>query len=161
MQEINPLYTKYCTKGKHWVPFSEFSLNRRAKDGLTVWCKKCASIHTRKVRTPEVRRKYQLRASYNISQKKYEKMLLEQNGVCYICKQLEIAKSSTGIIKPLAIDHNHKTGELRMLLCHNCNQILGFVEINIDRLEDFLEYLEEMRNREPEVKIVQISLFDE
>ena len=47
-------------------------------------------------------------------------MLVEQNGVCAICK-----KTCT-IRKRLSIDHDHKTGGIRKLLCSRCNSGLGF-----------------------------------
>jgi hypothetical protein len=49
----------------------------------------------------------------------YQYMLDKQGGVCAICKKV----CSTG--KSLAIDHNHKTGEVRGLLCGKCNRGLG------------------------------------
>lgn len=33
--------TKHCSRGKHDVPRSEFGGNKRAADGLQVWCKAC------------------------------------------------------------------------------------------------------------------------
>lgn len=87
-------------------------------------------------------------------------MLAEQCGLCAICKQPETAKSRSGEIKPLAVDHDHETNEVRRLLCHNCNIILGVIEVNLDRLDNFMGYLEEMKNRGPSVKIVQLRLVE-
>ena len=58
---------------------------------------------------------------YNLSKEGYEKILSEQNGVCYICER------SPDKIRPrrnLAVDHDHKTGRIRGLLCYRCNHVL-------------------------------------
>jgi len=49
-------------------------------------------------------------------------MLEEQSGVCYICKRI----CSSG--RRLAVDHCHKTGVVRGLLCAVCNRSLGWFE---------------------------------
>lgn len=56
-----------------------------------------------------------------ITQERYEEMLKAQNGVCAICQQPQARQS-------LAIDHNHKTGAIRGLLCNACNLRLGAFE---------------------------------
>jgi len=47
-------------------------------------------------------------------------------------------------VKDLAVDHNHKTGQVRQLLCHRCNVILGFAEKaeNLDLLSLIHRYQE-------------------
>lgn len=47
-------------------------------------------------------------------------MFIEQNGKCAICQGI----GSRG----LGVDHNHKTGHVRGLLCRHCNLFLGIVE---------------------------------
>ena len=42
-----------------------------------------------------------------------------QDGRCFICGQIP---SSRGLL----LDHDHETGKMRALLCHNCNGGLGF-----------------------------------
>ena len=57
---------------------------------------------------------------------RYQEMLKEQGGVCAICCKPERATDkASGKIKDLAIDHCHATGEVRALLCSNCNRALG------------------------------------
>lgn len=51
-------------------------------------------------------------------------MLGEQGGVCAICGQKETS-TYRGKVRKLAVDHCHKTGRVRGLLCMNCNQGLG------------------------------------
>lgn len=57
---------------------------------------------------------------------RYQEMLREQNGVCAICHQPEKHRDGlSGKPKDLAIDHCHKTGAVRALLCSSCNTALG------------------------------------
>lgn len=158
--QYNSAYTKRCSKCQLYLPFDDFSLDRGSKDGLFAWCKKCKSKQAKENLTTEKIRSLNMRRLHGISLKEYDRMLADQGGVCHICKQPETARSRTGEIKPLAVDHDHGTGENRMLLCQACNLILGVVESNLGRLDVFIEYLEEMKNREPDTKTIQMRLID-
>lgn len=71
---------------------------------------------------------------YGIDVPDYERMLAEQNGGCYICgKQPEK--------KALDIDHDHKTGKVRGLLCSSHNRALGLLNDDPDLLLKSVEYL--------------------
>jgi len=64
--------------------------------------------------------------SRGVDADRYQEMLKEQGGVCAICGKPERATDkASGKIKDLAIDHCHATGEVRALLCSNCNRALG------------------------------------
>lgn len=56
----------------------------------------------------------------------------EQNGLCAIC----------GRDRPLVVDHDHSTEQVRRLLCRTCNGLLGFAEDDINILQRAIEYLE-------------------
>ena len=57
---------------------------------------------------------------------RYQDMLQEQNGVCAICDKPEKHRDGySGKPKDLAVDHCHKTGAVRALLCSACNTALG------------------------------------
>ena len=73
-------------------------------------------------------------ASFGITIEDYEKMLAEQNGVCRTCKQNRGKRR-------LAVDHCHKTGKIRGLLCHYCNTTLGLVKEDIEILNNIKEYI--------------------
>lgn len=64
-----------------------------------------------------------LRRNYGISVEVYDAMFKQQSGVCKICKQTE-----RGRYKNLAVDHDHKTGNIRGLLCRRCNLGLAYME---------------------------------
>lgn len=73
---------------------------------------------------------------------RYQEMLKEQNGVCAICRQPETAPDkSSGKIRDLAIDHDHKTGKIRALLCSNCNRGLGLFNDDIELLAKARAYV--------------------
>jgi len=73
----------------------------------------------------------------------YYKMLEKQDNKCAICNLEETRKSRTdGKICALAIDHCHKTGKIRALLCHGCNTGIGKFNDNIDLLKAAIKYLE-------------------
>jgi len=65
------------------------------------------------------RRDYMLRYTYGITQEKYEELLAAQDGGCAIC-----GKTSEEEGRNLAVDHDHKTGEIFGILCAMCNKIL-------------------------------------
>jgi formate dehydrogenase maturation protein FdhE len=79
---------------------------------------------------------YQMRVKYGIDTKGYKKLLDEQNGVCAIC--FEVPKTR------LVIDHDHSTGQVRGLLCYNCNSGLGMFKDDKFLLASAYRYLESL-----------------
>jgi len=75
---------------------------------------------------------------YNMNIGDYNKLLKNQNGVCAICGAHNDISSKYG---NLSIDHNHKTGKVRGLLCRTCNSGLGQFKDNIELLEKAINYL--------------------
>lgn len=77
----------------------------------------------------------------------YAQTAKEQNNLCAICHhpETELRKNGTAI-RQLAVDHNHKTGKVRKLLCSKCNRLIGILEtaIAIDGptyLDTVIQYL--------------------
>lgn len=64
----------------------------------------------------------------------FRRMADEQGNVCRICEG-----DNNG--RRLFVDHCHATGVVRGLLCNRCNTSLGFIEMNLHRLDDVLAYL--------------------
>lgn len=64
----------------------------------------------------------------------YDRMFVEQHGVCAICEQPELTRR-------LSVDHNHATGKVRGLLCHRCNVAIGLFKENVDVLSSAIGYL--------------------
>lgn len=87
-------------------------------------------------RNPEVKKRYEdyrIKKRYGITTKEYWELVAKQNGKCAICSK------SDG--KKLHIDHNHKTGKIRGLLCGNCNRGIGMFEDNVFLIESAKVYL--------------------
>lgn len=79
----------------------------------------------------------QLRKDYGITLTEYESMLRLQHMKCAICR-----KESCASGKNFAVDHNHKTGKVRGLLCMLCNNSLGGFRDNVRLLKRAIKYLE-------------------
>lgn len=118
--------------------------------GLRSECKKCFNQMTHKNRigdpkqikyikawriaNPDKIKDYRLKRSYNMSLEEYREIYLIQKERCAICKAF-MGKHQ------LAVDHNHKTGDIRGLLCNNCNNGLGRFKDNPQLLENAIKYL--------------------
>jgi len=76
-------------------------------------------------------------SKYGIVESDYKSFLEKQQNSCAICKET-FNKS----VEP-KIDHNHATGKVRGLLCHNCNVALGHFKDNINILKTTIKYLED------------------
>lgn len=94
-------------------------------------CKVCQEEFAKNNQT-----RYHLKKNYNITEKQYRDMLEKQNFVCAICKQKEtIIDAQSKQIKPLSIDHCHKTNKIRGLLCTKCNLGIGKFKHNSEWLK--------------------------
>lgn len=86
-----------------------------------------------------VKDKY-LRRDFGMTLSEYVHKYGAQNGLCATCQKPEFEERN-GKVKALAVDHDHKTGEIRDLLCASCNKVLGVVDDNIQLLESMIRYL--------------------
>lgn len=89
-----------------------------------------------KKKNPDKYHDRNLRHRFGITLFEYQKLLKKQRGVCWICKKKPGRKR-------LAVDHDHKTGKVRGLLCAHCNQGLGLFNDSIKLLKQALRYLKE------------------
>lgn len=82
-----------------------------------------------------------LRKKYGVTLEWYRNTLAKQNNVCAICKHPETAVVRGKVIA-MPIDHDHKTGKARGLLCTKCNRGLGLFRDNKDILQVAIQYLD-------------------
>ena len=133
--EIQSRTQKKCCICEEHFSVDRFSASSIRADGLQSCCKDCELLLRR-----ATQRKSDLRRRFGITELDYEKMLREQNGRCAICKTLP-----PSIKTKLHIDHDHKTGVVRGLLCHKCNTGLGMFMDNAEIMQSAIDYLDEVR----------------
>lgn len=82
----------------------------------------------------EETRQYNLMKKYGIGLDDFDALLKIQGGLCAICKK------SSGT-KPLFVDHCHKTGKVRGLLCGSCNSAIGLLKESTTSMTRAIKYL--------------------
>jgi len=75
---------------------------------------------------------------FGITAKEYHELVAKQNGVCAICQSDSCGRKGS---TRLCIDHDHKTGKVRGLLCNACNVSLGAMGDDPERLLKAYSYL--------------------
>jgi len=121
--------------------------------GRANMCKQCAvtkTIKNKNARPPmteeqeaqyrKSQRKWHLKKTYNLTLKDYDIMLTEQHNCCKICK-CKAYSERNAFREHLVVDHCHLTGDVRGLLCHQCNVALGGFKDDLELLEKALNYL--------------------
>src|SRR6266513_3859490 len=96
-----------------------------------------------KTTTPPVHayRASHLKNAYGLTLAKYYRLLRRQDGKCAICSGINETYGEHRI-ESLCVDHDHKTGKIRGLLCHKCNRAIGNVNDRADLLRKMADYLE-------------------
>lgn len=82
---------------------------------------------------------YRLKNKYGLSVNEYKRTLILQDNQCAICGKH--FTSQNGSLK-VCVDHDHKTGKIRGLLCGNCNVGLGMLGDSVTILNNAIKYLE-------------------
>lgn len=86
---------------------------------------------------PEKKANQRLKAAFGITLDQFNKMLAQQNGGCAICGTTILTKTKSRHY----VDHNHKTGKVRGILCHHCNFGIGHFQDNPNLLTKAADYL--------------------
>jgi hypothetical protein len=83
-----------------------------------------------------------LQRRYGITLEIYNKILKQQRNKCAICRKKEtMIDPRTQKVRPLCVDHCHKTGKVRGLLCNSCNNGLGRFKDNLNLVLRTVKYL--------------------
>lgn len=112
----------------------DFPRNRSARNGRQSYCKPC---HNRKMKEYAdkkygSRKNFLLKHRYGITEERLQELLWKQTGLCAICDRRQASH----------VDHDHKTGKVRGLLCFKCNGGLGKASDDPAVLRSALGYLE-------------------
>lgn len=134
--------TRVCSKCHERKPLSEFGLrdNRRWFRSQCKPCERRKSLEWSRAnpeRAAANNRKACWRARYGITEAEYCAMLAAQDGKCLICG----ATKPDDTRKYMYVDHNHRTGKIRGLLCGKCNTGIGVFHESIYRMERAIAYL--------------------
>jgi hypothetical protein len=134
---------KTCFTCKRTIPADRFGKDNKSLDGLRYSCKKCEQQYTRKWRQnnpkkyKEANKKASLKYLFGMTLTEYNAMITAQNNACAICN------TSFSIFKKQpSVDHCHKSGKVRALLCTKCNPGLGLFNDNTTLLRAAISYLE-------------------
>lgn len=100
-----------------------------------------AGEKAKKLANPERYKVIARKNRYGILPSKFSEMILAQDGKCAICRKPETA-TMHGKLKALSVDHNHKTGAVRDLLCRACNCLIGYCNESRDTLLAAIKYLD-------------------
>jgi hypothetical protein len=154
---------KRCPKCGEEKAAECFSRDTTRRDGLQRQCKPCLRVNAAAWRGANRERGAKYQAAYhaaNRGRRNEEKvsqrlrrlfgitladkaaLLASQGGVCAICKTAKWSKHGPHV------DHCHKTGKVRGILCHNCNVALGMMGDNQRRLRAAIRYLEANDSRQ-------------
>lgn len=151
---------KCCFRCKMSKPVTAFGKDRSKKGGYYPSCIECTPRRRHDpVKKAEYDRKYRSRPShYPIKKSRQLQVPFEilreiyetSSGKCEICGEFETAKSAKDStkVRQLALDHCHKTGGIRGLLCGKCNTGLGVFRDNTDILFRAIQYLNKFQENQ-------------
>ena len=163
---------KACRICEQDKPLTEFTKQKNSKDGLDNRCRPCRAIlkkeyyeknkeqilsknaewaKNNRMVTRAIQKRYRdnnpdkckerwLLRKYKINLAEYNKIFEKQEGKCKGCNRHQLEFEIA-----LAVDHCHETGEIRGLLCADCNLALGKVQDNIETLQNLINYLKETK----------------
>jgi hypothetical protein len=117
-----------CPEGERWCAGCQSFIPLFYVQGS-----RCRACNSRAAHASHIKRTYDLEPA------EYDRLLEWQGGVCYICGQ-------TPRVRRLAVDHDHRTGEVRGLLCandeHGCNVVLRRLLNDVEMARRALAYVE-------------------
>lgn len=129
----------------------DMAVTRRGRDGES-YCSACRNMKAgeRKKSDPArfalYYRRSKIKKAYGITLIDFDALLEKQGGGCAICGKTEF--NGRGAY----VDHDHETGEVRGILCVNCNTGMGMFKDNIENMEKAIMYLDRHNHERKEVK---------
>lgn len=133
---------------KEWKSFSKHK-RWRARNPEKARAASASWISRNQDKRSSYMREWQLQNSYGIGVEQYDSILAEQGGMCAICS----TDKPTGKWKVFAVDHDHDTGQVRGLLCNECNRGMGLLKDNASLLRLAAEYLDRHKAKTKESRV--------
>lgn len=133
--------SKVCRTCAEPLPLSDFTVHGH-KNGKTYYradCNPCRGAKRRAAYNPDQQKNQFLRQAYGITLADYDRMAEQQGYKCAICESTD-AKSNGARFH---VDHDHKTGKVRGLLCGPCNTGIGKFRDSTALLISAIEYLKD------------------
>lgn len=137
---------KKCSCCGEIKPTTEFAKSKkREKWGFNSYCKACKHEKSKKYYLDNTEKCKKLARArdlkkYGITFEDQEQMMRDQDNKCAICgKEIFLFGPSKKLTAH--VDHNHKTGKVRGLLCQECNTGLGKFMDNTEYLLGAISYL--------------------
>lgn len=130
-----------------------YHIERSENDYFSLECRKCNNIFDIPATSKGMRSNFVCtsckivkskkisKGAHGLSEKQYYDLLKDQGGKCAICCRTPD--------KTLHVDHCHKTGLVRGLLCSNCNIALGNFKDDVQALHNAIKYLQRDRGGSP------------
>ena len=128
-----------CTRCKKEKPETSefFPFHNKKRNGLDSWCRECRNSYRSEIRRGQYRSMLSDNSLRNIIANTFE---------CTIC----------GDETALVVDHDHKTNEVRGMICNRCNKGLGLFRDNPDLLEFARIYLLAAKDADEAERYVQM-----
>ncbi len=127
---------KWCPDCNAVKPLADFPKTRATRSGVYTYCRPCHNVRGRAAKDKVGgSRTYHLKRRYGITAEEADAMLEAQGALCAICRTAPAAH----------VDHDHDTGEVRELLCFNCNGGLGQFKDDPEVLRAAADYVERHR----------------
>ena len=133
-----PAGHKFCRGCSRILPYTEWHRTRSSRDGYATACKGCRSARGRRDH---------LKRIFGLTPEALDAVIASQGGVCAICRDS----------KPQHIDHDHRSGRVRGVLCGPCNMGLGLFKDDPRRLDAASDYLHRDRLAALELNITEVE----
>lgn len=126
-----------CAACKNIKELSEFNNDKTKNNGKQNNCKECYRKKRKLIYKDkkELFATQQIKRKYGLSKTSLDELYRKQNNCCAICGRLKREDEK------FCIDHNHRTGKVRGLLCANCNLGIGHFNDDIFIMQRVIEYL--------------------
>ncbi len=144
---------KLCSRCKRWKTRDEYTRARNKPDGHYNYCTECRKV-IRRIDYQNGKKKSAAksrRQRYGITASQFALMKGRQEDACAICRTPFASKLDTHL------DHDHKTGAIRGILCNRCNHGIGVFKDDPERLSRAISYLKQPQRLPREYRLFDPS----